>query len=193
MKKIILTQHSKENEIKTYELANFPTHEDFMTYRKLKEIPYYYYYDDKLQGVQAIVPVRSNNVIKCYKFNYNEAKNSGFDVILVKDLNVFENFSYVYAFDDYNDAMSSYLDSKKKYLMSCKDILVDQIMKLENERTQASYNERERLMDELEKKLDEILDIYDNQIIIVESKLKYIDKQLSTIDEITNHINNSKN
>lgn len=180
------------NNIKAYNRDNFPIIKDensyYITYRKLKEIPYYYYYDENYKGVMPVIIVRNNiGEIDLYQFNYNDVLNKGVDVVLIKKLNVFDSCQYVYAFDNYDTAIQEFLNSKLKYLNSRKDILIEQIKTVEQDRSIKMLEERERLTQELEQKLNAILDVYDSRIIYMESKLNKINKQITDTNELISY------
>ena len=180
-------ESDNKNKLKTYHRDSLPG-ENFQTYRKLKNIPYYYYFDDTYRGVKQAVFVEYNNKIYLYDFNYNEAKEKGFDVILYKDLKAFDKCSFIYVSDNYNEIMLYYLDKKLQYLKSAKDIIVDTITSIETEKKMVSISERARLMEELETKLNEILDVYEERLIVMESKINNIDKQIDSINEMKKEI-----
>lgn len=180
------------NNIKVYNKDNFPIIKDensyYTTYRKLKEISHYYYYDENYKGVMPVIIVRNNiGEIDLYMFNYNDTLNKGVDVVLTKKLNVFDSYQYVYVFDNYDTAMQEFLNSKLKYLNSCKDILIEQIKTIEQDRSIKMLEERERLTQELEQKINAILDVYDSRIIYMESKLNKINKQIADINEMISY------
>ena len=169
-----------------YQLVTFPKNSEYNTNRKLKEIPYYFIFNEEFIGVKPIIIVKDKfDLIKTYSFNYNDAKDKGVNVILTEEINLFENFTYVYMSDDYNKCMSEFLNKKKKYLKSRQLIILDEIKKLEIEKSVKSYEERERLMQELEKRINEMLDIYDEQIERMNAKVNRINNQISNIDELS--------
>lgn len=174
--------------VKTYNRDIFPSVKDnkpFNTYRKLKEQPHYFYFDENYKGVMAVIIVKNiMNDIDLYQFNYYDAREKGSDIILTKKLNIFDSFNYVYVFDDYNLAMKSFLDAKLKYLNSSKDIILEQIKSVIQERNIKTIELRQKLMDELEKKVNDMLSVYDVNILSLESKVRKIDKQIETTNEI---------
>lgn len=177
-----ISQLSYDN-VKTYNRETFPIIKDnpYNTYRKLKELHPYFYFDENYKGIKPVVIIKNiMEEIDLYQFNYNEAKEKGSDIVLIKKLNVFDSFNYVYVFGDYNTAMEEFLNIKLKYLNSSKDIIIEQIKSVEQEKSIKKIEVREQLMNELEKKINEILDVYDSKIICLESKLNKIDKQIET-------------
>lgn len=171
--------------LNTYSVKEFKS--QYHTYRKLKEIPHYFIFTETKDGVKPVIVVKNNNdEIQLYAFNYHHADLTGVDIILDEPLtSLFDECSYIYVYEDYNECMNNYLQKRKDYLNSCKQLIIEEITKLEQERTIKAYEERERLMSELEKRIMELLDVYDTHIIHANAKLNRISERINQIDEMS--------
>lgn len=193
--KIKLMEINQYTYIDLYKLKYYSVHEfksKFNTCRKLKEIPHYFMFVETHEGVKPVIIVKNNkDEIQLYSFNYNAAKDKGVDVYIEEPLSeIFDDCSYVYIYDSYNDAMTSYIEKRKNYLKAQKQILIDEITRLEQERTVKVYQERERLMEELETKINELLDVYETHLLFVNTRINVINDRLNQLSEISEILEN---
>lgn len=175
--------------VSTYKVVHIG--ENFNTYRKLKEIPYYFCFDELYKGVKPVIFVETKfNDIIPYSFNYNEAKEHGNDVVLVKPVDTCDDTSYIYVYKDKDEAMKDFLKKKQEYLQTSKSIMLDEYHRIASEKTIKSIEERERLLNEMDKKINEILDVYDAQLELLNSKVNLINKQIDDNVEMIKQLGN---